>query len=266
MNLYQETFLPSTLHDIAMGLLIPTMVLIIFLILISMYFIGQVIVEFFTERRHFRQNIPSIINDINKEGYEGITAVLMKARLLQYQKAALIMVSENMGLSEEMLFALAQSEVNGTEKHYKRRLAWTDVISKVAPMLGLMGTLIPLGPGIVSLGQGDTLALSQSLLVAFDATICGLVCAVASLIVSKIRSGWYTEYLNVLESIMSCVIDKAALARTEGVMLPSGYRGDAVSSITGSKKRAVKAAQRKTDGRGPVDRGNRPYEKGNTHG
>lgn len=38
-------------------------------------------------------------------------------------------------------------------------------------MLGLLGTLIPLGPGIIALGQGDTQTLSTSLLTAFDTTI-----------------------------------------------------------------------------------------------
>ncbi|MDR0514712.1 MAG: MotA/TolQ/ExbB proton channel family protein [Coriobacteriaceae bacterium] len=225
MDLYQETYLPDILHDIAMGLLAPTMVVIILLILASVFFLGQLVVEFVSERRHFKQNMPAIVNDLNDADWGDITDVIEKSQLLAYQKRALTTVSRNMGLPEEPLFALAQAEVNGCERHYQRRLAWTDTISKVAPMLGLMGTLIPLGPGIVALGQGNTLALSQSLLLAFDATVCGLVCAVFALVVSKLRSGWYAEYLNALESIMSCVIDKAASARALGVGLPANYRG-----------------------------------------
>ena len=235
MSVYQQTYLPDILHDIAANLLAPVLVVIILLILVSLFFVGQVIVEFFSERRHFKQNMPAIINDINNASYGFVTEVIVSSRLLQYQKAALVTVAENMGLPEEPLFALAQSEVNSTEKRYTKRLAWTDVISKVAPMLGLMGTLIPLGPGIVALGQGDTLALSQSLLVAFDATVCGLVCAVVALIISKIRSGWYSEYINTLESIMSCVVDKAAQARAEGIELPADYRREAMGDLVRPK-------------------------------
>ena len=61
---------------------------------------------------------------------------------------------------------------------------------------------------------------------AFDATVCGLTCAVAALIVSKVRSGWYGEYIESLESLMTCVLDKAATARKEGVELPANYDGD----------------------------------------
>ncbi|MDR1358148.1 MAG: MotA/TolQ/ExbB proton channel family protein, partial [Coriobacteriales bacterium] len=155
---------------------------------------------------------------------------------LRYQKAGLITVARNLGLPEEPLFALAQVEINATEKHYKRRLAWTDTFAKIGPMLGLMGTLIPLGPGIVALGQGNTQQLSSSLLVAFDATVCGLVVACVALIISKIRSGWYEEYIETLESAMSCLLEKAAAARKEGITLPTNYAGDPLKEYEALKR------------------------------
>jgi biopolymer transport protein ExbB/TolQ len=236
MNVYEDTYLLDILHDIAQSLLAPTMVVIILLIIVSIFFVGQVVAEYFTERRHFKQNMPLIVNEVNDADYEQVADVIVNSKLLQYQKAALFTVSQNMGLPAEPLFALAQIKVNDTEKLYTRRLAWTDVISKIAPLLGLMGTLIPLGPGIVALGKGDTLALSQSLLVAFDATVCGLVCAIVALVISKIRSGWYNEYINVLESIMSCVVDKATTAREAGITLPAKYTEDAISEFKKTKK------------------------------
>lgn len=51
------------------------------------------------------------------------------------------------------------------------------MIAKLGPMFGLLGTLIPLGPGIVALGQGDTVTLSESMNVAFDTTIAGVISA-----------------------------------------------------------------------------------------
>ena len=237
MDLYETTYLGDIMHDIAQGLLVPTIMVIIALVLVTVFFIGQVLVEFFSERRHFKQNMPEIVNAINNAGFENVARVIGRSNLLMYQKSALITVSRNMGLPEDPLFALAQSEINNAEKIYKKRLAWTDVIAKIAPMLGLMGTLIPLGPGIVALGKGDTLGLSQSLLLAFDATVCGLVCAVIALIISKIRSGWYTDYINTVESIMSCVLDKAAQARREGCELPADYTDNPIDEIISGRSR-----------------------------
>lgn len=226
MNLYNDTYLPDILHDIAQGLLAPTMICIIILIAVSAFFVGRVIVEFFAERHHFKQNRAAIVNDINNANYKNVTEVIMDSGLLRFQKSALVTVSRNMGLPADSLFSLAQMEIAGAEKIYKNRLAWTDTISKVAPLLGLMGTLIPLGPGIVALGQNNIVLLSQSLLLAFDATVCGLVCAILALIVSKVRSGWYADYIETLESVMGCVVDKAAQARSENIMLPVNYTGN----------------------------------------
>ena len=231
----EQTYLADILHIISQGLLAPTMAIIILLIAVSLFFIGQIIVEFFSERRSFKQNIPAIINEINDASYDDVTDAIEQSKLLKFQKAALIIGSRNMGLPEESLFALAQVQCATMARRYQRRVAWTDTIAKIGPMLGLMGTLIPLGPGIVALGQNDLSTLSSSLLVAFDATVCGLVCAIVALIISKIRSGWYQEYTNTLEAVMSCVIEKAAEAREAGIKLPTNYSGDPIAELKAMK-------------------------------
>jgi biopolymer transport protein ExbB/TolQ len=75
-------------------------------------------------------------------------------------------------------------------------------------MFGLMGTLIPLGPGLQALAQGDVAALSKSLTIAFDSTICGLACAETGYILAMIRQRWYNQYISQLESIMESLLEK----------------------------------------------------------
>ena len=79
--------------------------------------------------------------------------------------------------------------------------------AKIGPMLGLLGTLIPLGPGIIALGQGDTITLSSSLLTAFDTTIMGLIAAAIAIVISTIRTRWYTDYMSILETLMECILE-----------------------------------------------------------
>ena len=93
------------------------------------------------------------------------------------------------------------------EKHYVGRVRVTDLIAKIAPMFGLMGTLIPLAPGLIALGQGDTKTLSDSLLIAFDTTVAGLVSAAVALFISSVRKSWYAEYSSSLEAVMDAVLD-----------------------------------------------------------
>ena len=91
---------------------------------------------------------------------------------------------------------------------YDKKTKVTDVMAKIGPMLGLMGTLIPLGPGIIALGQGDTFTLSNSLLIAFDTTVAGLVCALIALVISTIRKIWYRNDMSILETLMECILEE----------------------------------------------------------
>ena len=104
--------------------------------------------------------------------------------------------------------ALAQQLVAQEEERLEKYTAVTDLIARLGPMFGLLGTLIPLGPGIVALGQGDTQTLAESLGVAFDTTIAGVISAAVSCVISNIRKRWYNEYITLLESTMECILEE----------------------------------------------------------
>jgi len=79
------------------------------------------------------------------------------------------------------------------------KLTW---ITRTAPMLGLMGTLIPLGPALTGLATGDMSALSGNLVVAFTATVMGVLVGCLSFTLSTIRRNWYHRDLGDLEYIV----------------------------------------------------------------
>lgn len=232
-NVMTDTYIPDILNIITQGLLTPTLIVILLLLFVALFVLGHILCEVFTERLHYKVNMPKVINQIEDASYGELEQVVLGSGLLRFQKAALVTVIRNMGLPEEALLSLASTQLEKSERRYQRRLAWTDTIAKIGPMLGLMGTLIPLGPGIAALGQNDVTELSSSLLVAFDATVCGLVVAAFCLVISKIRSMWYTNYSSTLEALMNCVIEKADAARKAGEVLPSGYSGDPLKEFSG---------------------------------
>ncbi|WP_028468707.1 MotA/TolQ/ExbB proton channel family protein [Neptunomonas japonica] len=76
--------------------------------------------------------------------------------------------------------------------HYANcRLERTDLLARVGPILGLMGTLIPLGPGLTALSAGDIDILATALTVAFDTTVVGLLVGLFAYCISRIRRRWY---------------------------------------------------------------------------
>jgi biopolymer transport protein ExbB/TolQ len=82
----------------------------------------------------------------------------------------------------------------------KKRIERADFITRLAPMLGLMGTLIPLGPGLAALGDGDVKILSTAMSVAFDTTVLGLLCGMVGFVIARLRRRWYDKALSIMES------------------------------------------------------------------
>ena len=72
----------------------------------------------------------------------------------------------------------------------------------------MLGTLIPLGPGLSALGTGDITTLAQSLTIAFDTTVTGLTIGAIGYIVSKYRKQWYASDLTTTETIAEAILEK----------------------------------------------------------
>ena len=103
--------------------------------------------------------------------------------------------------------ALAIRLLEQEQDRYDRIVRLSELLARLAPMFGLLGTLIPLGPGIIALGQGDTYTLSTSLLTAFDTTVAGLVAAAFAMVISTVRCGWYREYASILEAVTQMLLE-----------------------------------------------------------
>lgn len=83
----------------------------------------------------------------------------------------------------------------------KKRIERADFVTRLAPMLGLMGTLIPLGPGLAALGDGNVKILSTAMSVAFDTTVLGLLCGMIGFVIARLRRRWYDRALTQMEQV-----------------------------------------------------------------
>lgn len=83
-----------------------------------------------------------------------------------------------------------------------RRLDKTRAFIRLGPILGLMGTLIPISPALVGLAQGDTETLSANLIVAFSTTVVGLLIGSIGYLVSLARERMYAQDMADLEYVL----------------------------------------------------------------
>lgn len=77
----------------------------------------------------------------------------------------------------------------------QRRIERADLLTRIGPMLGLMGTLIPLGPGLAALGRGEMQVLANAVTIAFDTTVMGLLAGIVGFVLGKLRRRWYDGLL-----------------------------------------------------------------------
>ena len=84
-----------------------------------------------------------------------------------------------------------------------KRLEFARIATRVAPMLGLVATMIPLGPALKALADGQLADVSRSLMVAFSAVILALLAAAISFTVVNVRKRWYAADLAAIEQDMA---------------------------------------------------------------
>jgi biopolymer transport protein ExbB/TolQ len=87
----------------------------------------------------------------------------------------------------------------------QRRLDRTRILVRAGPALGLMGTLIPLAPGLSALGHGDISTLAGDLRTAFAATTIGLLVGMIAYALTLARTRMYSEDLSALEYAATAV-------------------------------------------------------------
>ena len=94
-----------------------------------------------------------------------------------------------------------------------KRLERTRILVRVGPLLGLMGTLIPLAPALQALADGDTQKLADNLTVAFSVTVLGLLIGGLAFMISIIRDRFYSQDISDLEYLLELLEGGAAALR-----------------------------------------------------
>lgn len=85
------------------------------------------------------------------------------------------------------------------ELHIMQRLEWLRVTSRSTPMLGLVATMIPMGPALLALTQSDAQAIGENLVVAFSSVILALVAASITFFILTVRRRWLLQELRCIE-------------------------------------------------------------------
>ena len=201
-------FLTGSLDVISQSLTIPVLVILLIIVIISIITLGGLISEYTSRRKVPVGSIRDLIYEINAApSVDALKSVIESAEIPKSQRKVLSEIASSSALDVNSREALARKLVEYEEEKIDKTLQKTDIITRVGPTLGLMGTLIPMGPGLAALGAGDVNTLAESLTLAFNTTIVGIGSGALCYVISKIRSGWYDRYLSDLDALSDAVLD-----------------------------------------------------------
>ena len=201
-------WLTGALDIFSQSLAIPVLVILLILVVVSIVLLGGFIGEFISRRNVSVKLIRDLIYDINNaSSIDGLNEVISDSDISFSQKNVLLEITSSKDLNASSREALARKLFENEEEKTLDTLKKTDIITRIGPTLGLMGTLIPMGPGLAALGAGDINTLASSLTVAFNTTIVGIGSGALCYVIGKIRSGWYDKYLSDLDALIDAVLD-----------------------------------------------------------
>lgn len=187
-------YISDILFMISTGLLIPVVVLLIFFFLRALL----LVINFFAQFQSAAKTSATLSKELDNLTVENFDS--LQERLPKKSKA-LAIVYLNKLLEAKDSEAKREKILNEYEIAVSADISTSKTLSKMGPMLGLMGTLIPMGPALVGLSTGDISTMAYNMQVAFATTVVGLFAAAIGFITQQTKQRWYKRNLSSLEFV-----------------------------------------------------------------
>ena len=182
------------LFTVSNGLMIPVVLLLLYLLVRAVWILAVLYRQVMLHRR-----VSSILKD-----YVGNYSLEQLPDALENLKAT------DEGIVTKCLSGIwnhkedapyCEHELADFQVDVQKTLAKYRMLVKFGPMLGLMGTLIPMGPALVGLAVGDISSMAYNMQVAFATTVVGMLVAGVGLCALQLNQRYYAGCLNDLEFI-----------------------------------------------------------------
>lgn len=194
--------LTSLIHIISESLLTPVVVILVIFVVLAILCLGGAINEYISRKPIKSNDFEKLVRDISfSQSPSEIEEKVSGSNLFDWQKEILVKIAKNHDIGVKARKAFASELISSEETRLIKSTNKTDILVRLGPILGLLGTLIPLGPGLAALGSGDITTLAQSLTIAFDTTVTGLAVGGIAYLISKFKKQWYESDLIDVETL-----------------------------------------------------------------
>lgn len=191
------------LYWISTGLLVPDIVLLIVLFGRALLLVGS----FYGQYLSIRKTEALLRNELN-----ALTpaTVMELADKLPEKSSSLVISYIRQVLQAHESPAQIQRLLANFEIAADKDLDISKTLTKLGPILGLMGTLIPMGPALAGLASGDIASMAYNMQIAFATTVVGLVAGAVGFLTQQVKQRWYLQDMTNLEFLSELLNEKRA--------------------------------------------------------
>ena len=186
-------YVSNVLFWISNGLLVPVIVGLLYFFVNSILLLGVFFNQYLTHSKQtklLKKTLDSLrADDMEKLKVEA--GKLPQSNFTDFLRN--IVEAPNKAYSNRLL---ADYEVRADAELGKYKL-----LTKFGPILGLMGTLIPMGPALAGLATGDVASMAYNMQIAFATTVVGLFVGAIGYVLLQIKQRWFVAELADLEFI-----------------------------------------------------------------
>lgn len=191
----------QVLFWVANSLLIPDIIMLLLLFIRSLLLIGGIYNQYMAKRRN-DSRFNTLIRELTPEGIDGLRQALpARDNSLYMRYLRDLLTSPPSPDYSDYLIA-------GFENEAEKDVALSKLLTKIGPVLGLVGTLIAMSPALVGLSTGDIGGMAYNMQVVFATTVVGLVISGVGLVSLQLKQRWYAQEVNNLDYVSRKLIEK----------------------------------------------------------
>lgn len=188
------TDVTNILYWVSTGLMIPVIALLLIAFVRSLALLGGFF-SLYISRLKYEKALQTFLKAIRMDG----KSITSHQQELQANTMVHRYVSELVEANGDQ--AYTHKLLADFETAAEKELGVSKTLGRMGPMLGLMGTLIPMGPALLGLASGDIASMAQNMQVAFSTTVVGLFAGGVGYVTQMVKQRWFVADLNQLEYI-----------------------------------------------------------------
>jgi motA/tolQ/exbB proton channel family protein len=186
------TYISDFLFWISTGLLVPVIILLLVLFGRALLLLGT----FFGQYMNMRKLHGTVIVEMENLTVDNVSSLSTR---LPVQTSSLLLSYIHRMLNAQGCHAQINRLLSQYEIAADKEMGISKTLSKLGPVLGLMGTLIPMGPALVGLSTGDIASMAYNMQVAFATTVVGLFSGAVGVVTLQVKKRWHMQELTQLE-------------------------------------------------------------------